>query len=63
MKPCRGYNTNAGTVGSVDAGLAVYVRSVTAGSVATGEGELVKAGSSVTIGHRLRPKREHGGRY
>ena len=46
----RGYNTNAGTVGSVDAGLAVYVRSVTAGSVAAGEGELVKAGSSVTIG-------------
>ncbi|HIU72111.1 MAG TPA: S-layer homology domain-containing protein [Candidatus Galloscillospira excrementipullorum] len=46
----RDYNANAGTVGSLDAGLAVYVRSVTAGSVATGEGELVKAGSSVTIG-------------
>ncbi len=46
----RDYNTNAGTVGSVDAGLAVYVRSVTAGSVAAGEGELVKAGTSVTVG-------------
>ena len=46
----RDYNTNAGTIGSVDAGLAVYVRSVTAGSVAAGEGELVKAGSSVAIG-------------
>ena len=46
----RAYNTNAGTIGSVDAGLAVYVRSVTAGSVATGEGELVKAGTTVAIG-------------
>ena len=34
----------------MDAGLAVYVRSVTAGSVAAGEGELVKAGTSVTVG-------------
>ncbi len=46
----RAYNTNAGTIGSVDAGLAVYVRSITAGSVAAGEGELVKAGTTVTIG-------------
>lgn len=46
----RDYNVNAGTIGSVTAATSVNIRSTAQGSVAAGEGELVKAGSSVTIG-------------
>lgn len=46
----RDYNVNAGTIGSVTAATSVNIRSTAQGSVAAGEGELVKAGTTVTIG-------------
>lgn len=46
----RDYNVNAGTIGSVTAATSVNIRSTAQGSVAAGEGELVKAGTTVAIG-------------
>ena len=52
----RAYNVNSGSIGSVAAGTTVGIYGgVTQGSVAAGEGELVKAGSSVTIGSLTYP--------